>query len=954
MVALRLFGHPVIEQAGTRTQIAARSKAIALLAVLAANHTRPLSREWLAQSLWPDDDPTDARANLRRHLHLLAKAVGDDAFVLTRHTAQWNAHCAVNVDVIRFDSLALSEPALAIQEYGGELCAGVEDEILDGLRLRYRSAYEALLRKLIDSARGAGDDTSLALWLQHAINHDPLDEAAVREFMRLRNRHGDRAGALREYGAFAQRLRSELGSEPDEETLALFSEIAADNPAAATPNNLRAPATTFVGRERELAATIQALRSARIITLLGAGGIGKTRLATRTCFDVLSAWDGIWFVELEHARSAASIWDSILQSMRLPSSNSPEPRVLESLANKRTLIVLDTCEHVIDDAREIAERITEKTPANILCTSRRALRAQGERTIEIGPLEIPPAETHAGESPLRYGAYRLFLERAAAINPTFQVSARQTRALGEILQRADGLPLAIELIASRANVLTIEGMRTRLAAAMRTARRNAAGGRAQTIDDAIAWSYELLSQDQRMLFAWLSTFSGRFTIDDVERVCDSIPHAVEALLELVDASLVAIVSGDYDAQYRLLETTRAFASARLSEGGGEHGAFLAHAKHVAQKADGHASLSTLQYDLRATEIAAQMPDYLAALERCVRNGWIALGVRILEGVHRYGQRRYFCEDLLRHTLALLECGQADAATAARLHRFVSMFAPVRGLLPLAREHAEKACEFYRETGDEQRLCEALGGLAVISYESARYSDCEKMLLEVRDRTERIGDQPLFFKTLARLGSLYLAYRDLDRTMHYLAPAIGGLREHGEVHQLAWALKNLAIAAYYSGEQERAIAYASEALELPSAQAESGMRAALLCLQACAHRELGNLREALHLLLAACPLIGMLGNTPTLAEALEDVATTLSFVREYEAAAQLVGYAAALRERIGAEMNPGLRDYYDRTTARLEAALGPAFGTFRAKGEMESLDSLISLAQSTAEQAVAAK
>jgi non-specific serine/threonine protein kinase len=271
---------------------------------------------------------------------------------------------------------------------------------------------------------------------------------------------------------------------------------------------------------------------------------------------------------------------------------------------------------------------------------------------------------HAGESPLRYGAYRLFLERAAAINPAFAVPARQTRALGEILQRADGLPLAIELIASRANVLTIEGMRTRLAAAMRTARRSAPGGRAQTIDDAIAWSYELLTHDQRMLFAWLSAFSGRFTIEEVERVCDSIPHAVDTLLELVDASLVAIVPGESDAQYRLLETTRAFASTRLSEDGSEHAAFLAHAKHVAQKADALASLSTLQYDLSAAEIAAQMPDYLAALERCAAYGWIALGARILEGVHRYGLR-WSCSNPVKPMQRLEHASIASSACSRR-------------------------------------------------------------------------------------------------------------------------------------------------------------------------------------------------------------------------------------------------------------------------------------------------
>lgn len=947
MALLRLFGHPVLERDGDRAPLGVPAKAVALLAIVSANAARPLSREWLAQSLWPDAEPSDARANLRRHFHLLTKAIDENLFVLSRHTAQWNAGCGVDADVLRFDALADSEPSLAVAEYTGELCAGADDEVLEPLRLRYRSAYEALLRKLAAAARASGDDAALAVWLQHAINHDPLDEGAVREIMQLRRRHGDRAGALREYNAFAHRLRAELGAEPEPQTQALFSEIAGDDSTGLTPHNLHAPATTFVGRERELGEIAQAFENAAIVTLTGPGGIGKTRLATRFCLGALPAWrDGIWFVELEHAGNAGTVWERIAEAMRISTSETPEKSVLGALSSKRALIVLDTCEHLLDDSREVARLICEQTQARILATSRRALRIPGERVIEVGPLDVPPPELGPGASPLRYGAYRLFLERAAMVDPTFRASARNVRALAEILQRVDGLPLAIELVASRANVLTIEGMRKRLAPAMRSAR--GATARAQTIDDTIAWSYDLLSTEQRALFERLAVFSGRFSVEDVEHVCGAhIAHPVESLFELIDASLVAIVPGDSDVQYRLLETTRAFAYRRLIESDCAHDALLAHAQHAAEKADALTALSNLQYDLAVPSITADITDYLAAVERCIDFGWVALAARILEGVYRYGLRRHHCGELLRVTLALLECGQIDARMQARLHRFVGAFAPVEGLLPLALAHAEKACSLYREHGDEARLCDALSALAVISYECGSYAQTQQLLLEVRERAERAGDQPMLFKTLGRIGALHLAERDFTRALAYLEPAADGLRALGETQQHIVALKNLSVAAHYAGEHSKAIAYAADALQLPAASADMGLHAMLLCVQGSAYRELGNVVQALEQQREAAALFTQLGETSFLAECLEDAATTLTTVGEFTAAARLLGYSESMRERIGTGMNPGLRDYYERTVGRLQHALGAALAPARAAGAAESLDALAAEVQAIA-------
>lgn len=940
MGLLRLFGHPVLERDGTRTPIGVPPKAVALLAVLAANHTRPLSREWLAQSVWPDAGPADARANLRRHLHLLSRAIGEDVFLLTRHTAQWNPESCTAVDTVRFETFSAAQPALAAQEYGGELCAGIEDDILDPLRLRYRSAYEALLRKLTESARASKDDAALAIWLQHAINHDPFDESTVREMMLLRRRHADRAGALREYNALAQRLRTELGSEPDAQTAALYTEIACGEVESNAPHNLRPHATTFVGRERELAEIVQALEAHGMITLTGPGGIGKSRLATRACFDVLPAYPhGVWLIELDNCRNASGIWERIATAMKLPPSAVPEKHVLEYLARARVLLLFDTCEHVLDDARGVAQTILGSTGTRILATSRRALRMPQEHLIALGPLEIPPARRRGGESALRFAAYRLFLERAAMINPTFRVDPRQERALTEVLQQIDGLPLAIELVASRANVLTIEGMRKRLAVAMRAGQRTATG-RAQTIDDTIAWSYDLLTGEQRQVFAWLSVFKGPFEMEDVDSVCAGFEHLTESLFELVDASLVSIVAGDGHTRYRLLETTRAFALDKLSGAG--HRAAKAHAKYFATKADAMARAADKELSHLLESTLHSMPDFLAAFEYATASEDIDTGLRLLEGLHKFGVRNHYHEEILSAALRLAECERCTAAARARVSRIAGMLSEACGRYQQAIPLYETAVQYYRATHDDLRLSDALTGLAIMAYHLGRYDECERRFIEIREQSERAGDTLLFLKTLGRLGALYLSQGEFEKSLPLLERAALGLPELGELRQSGTALKNVATAAHYAGRHEEAVGWTDRALAYIDATGELPMRAAALCVRAAAQRELGNLSAAVESLAAANSLFSILGNSSDLAECLEDAASTLAACDSNEVAARAIGFCEALRRSTGSPLNPGLRLFYDRTCAALERSLGASFEAYRTLGAHETADAMCEL------------
>lgn len=940
MARLRLFGHPALESSESSAPLGLPAKAVAVIALIATNAERPVSRDWLAQTVWPDTDPSDARANLRRQLHQTLKALGEDAFVLTRQSVQWNTSSGVECDVVKFDALRTTNGAAAVEQYAGELCAGISEECLESARLRYRSRYEHLLRTLIESAQRAGDDAQIRVYLQRLVAYDPFDEDAVREIMRSRFKSGDRAGAIREYNALSHRLTAELSVEPQPATRALFTEIIGENAALSVPNNLTTANSTFVGRERDLTDIAAALHKSRVVALTGPGGIGKSRLATRACFDLLSSYPGgVWFVDLENVKRESDIWQRISEAARIPPAESPEQTVLGSFANAHALIVLDTCEHVPQAAAAVIHKLSEATAVHVLATSRRRLSVDGMCELAVGPLDIPPVTLGSGDSALRYSAYRLLVERASLVNPAFHVERREMEPLTRLLQSVDGLPLAIELIASRANVLSISGMRKRLSEALRAAREHA-GARNRTMDAALSWSYELLDRRQQKLFAALAVFRSAFTADDVERVCADVDQPVSVLFELLDASLVSALAVKPETRYRLLETTRSFAAEKLAPELAR--VAQAHAEHFARKADAIAVAADKDLSELLESTLQSMPDFLAALDYACEHEAANVGLQLLEGLHKYGIRNHYNEDILGAGLRLLESAKCAGAVRARISRIAGMLSEACGRYQDAIPLFDASVEYYRAVQDELRLCDALTGLAIMAYHLGCYDECERRFIEIRERTERTGDTMLLLKTLGRLGALYLSQGQFEKALPLLERAALGLPELGELRQSGTALKNVATAAHYLGRHDEAIEWVDRALANIAATGEVAMHAVALCMRAAAQRERGDVEGAVQSLATAAPLLPVLGKSSDLAECCEDAASTFAAIGRCEVAARLMGFSDALRTSIGSPMNPGLRTFYDRTCRLLERSLGGAFRAYHALGASDTAEAIFEL------------
>jgi predicted ATPase len=346
------------------------------------------------------------------------------------------------------------------------------------------------------------------------------------------------------------------------------------------PGNLPAEATSFIGRRRELAEIRKKLTEARLVSLVGPGGVGKSRLAIRAATALGRGFPGgAWRVELAEVTEPALVGNAVLAALDLrdQAAAGPLALLLSYLRDKRLLLMVDNCEHLLPAAARVLAEILRAAPGvRVITTSREPLSVPGEHVIPVPPLDLPSADATVPLARLRHNeAVTLFAERAAAASGSFELTADNQTAVVELCRRLDGLPLAIELAAVRVRVLTAQQILDRLSDRFGlltlTGGGRAALPRHQTLRTTIDWSHDLLTAGEQTLLRRLGVFAGRFTLADVEGVCtsDDVPaaRALDVLSSLVDKSLVGKQDAKDVATYRLHETMREYAGLKLGEAG---------------------------------------------------------------------------------------------------------------------------------------------------------------------------------------------------------------------------------------------------------------------------------------------------------------------------------------------------------------------------------------------------
>ncbi|MEU0332836.1 BTAD domain-containing putative transcriptional regulator [Streptomyces sp. NPDC006193] len=562
----------------------------ALLGVLALRAGRTVPVGVLVEEVWGGDPPADATGALQALVGRLRRALGADA-VASADGGYRLAAAPDDIDLVRFDRLT-GDGLRALADGDPAKAAAVLDEALALWRgpaladLPGHTAEAARWKaRRLDALRGR-HTAALALGragqslpeLTALCDEHPLDEPLQALRLRALRDTGRPAQALAAYEDVRRLLADRLGSDPGPELRALHAALLSEEPSQAQPpgrpGNLPARLTSFVGREADLAALRADLAGARLVTLLGPGGSGKTRLSQEAAEAVRhTVRDGVWLAELAPVDDPEAVPQAVLtaigaretvlhgagvESMRAVTDRHGDPleRLVEHCARRRMLLVLDNCEHVVDAAARLAERLLARCPElTVLATSREPLGVPGEVLRPVEPLPEPVA-------------LRLLAERGAAARPGFRVED-DPEACAEICRRLDGLPLAIELAAARLRMLTPRQIADRLDDRFRllTSGSRTVLPRQQTLRAVVDWSWDLLDADERDVLARLSVFSGGCDLAAAEAVCG--PVALDALGSLVDKSLVVAAPGpDGGMRYRLLETVAEYAAERLAETGG--------------------------------------------------------------------------------------------------------------------------------------------------------------------------------------------------------------------------------------------------------------------------------------------------------------------------------------------------------------------------------------------------
>ncbi|MGA8116351.1 MAG: BTAD domain-containing putative transcriptional regulator [Actinocatenispora sp.] len=645
----------------------------ALLAMLALTPGRPVPTGRLVAGLWGDQPPAGTNNALQSLISRLRRILTDGAELRSEPAGYLLEIPRQSVDTERFAALAADgrrrlstgDPhgaadalAAALRLWRGPALVDVAAPFAGPVASRLDADRADAIADLADAHLAAGQPDRAAELLTGPVAEQPLSERFCGLAIRALTATGRQADALACYERTRRALADELGVDPSPQLAAVH--VAMLRGELAHPDtderadrvgrtNLRATLSSFIGREREMAEVRRLLADARLVTFVGPGGAGKTRLATEAAAGLAARYpDGVWLVQLAPVSDPVEVPHAVLAALGSPepavvtaSQRAGRPAVLDreehllaELASRRLLLILDNCEHLVDAAARLADTLLARCPeVRVLATSRSPLGITGERLYPVPPLDLPGPGADLATARAS-AAVRLLSDRAAAVRPGFEVHADNVAAVTQICRRLDGAPLALELAAARLRAFTPAQLADRLDDRFRllSTGNRAALPRHQTLHAVVSWSWELLSPAERVLARRLSVFPGGATLDTVEQVCadpadpgraDAPPGelpagaVLDALGGLVDKSLVETVDGTPAVRYRMLETIRAYAADQLAAAADDR-TREAHLRYYLRLAESTDPLlrSGRQQEAMAL-FGAEHDNLLAALRHCV-------------------------------------------------------------------------------------------------------------------------------------------------------------------------------------------------------------------------------------------------------------------------------------------------------------------------------------------------
>jgi predicted ATPase/predicted Ser/Thr protein kinase len=765
--------------------------------------------------------------------------------------------------------------------------------------------FECLTGQRAFSGPTIADTLAATLISEPAWSQLPGETPAVIVSLLHRCLVKDAESRLGDVAEAAARLEEALGRGPSAAT------VLAAPPAKAAPNNLPRQFTAFIGRQDQLAALRPLVDRSPLVTLTGAGGCGKTRLALRLAGELLSEYPGgIHLVELAALPPGAQVAAAAAaaRGLREEAGRTPEQVISESIGEQRAMLILDNCEHLRGPCAALARSLLERCPnLRIIATGREALGVPGEATWRVPSLALPPipeaprtpapgiagTPTRTGSRALKeavdqYESVALFCDRARAVKPAFVLTPASSAAVAGICRRLDGIPLAIELAAARVKLLTPEQILARLDDRFRLLTSGTADvGRHQTLRATIDWSYAMLTAEESGLLRLLSVFAGGWTLESAVCVAGGDEFEVlEILTRLVDKSLVVVEEAPDGAEcrYRLLETVRQYSGEKLGEAGesgparDRHQAcFLELAERAAPALQGPEAGTWLD------RLEAEHENLLAAIGH---GSGTEAPVRLAFLLGRYWQMRgYPATGRAALTGAIARAGTAPSPdTRAKALNVGAILAHLQGDMAAARKLQTEALEIYRQVGDRRGMGAALNNLGVVTWTSGDIAGAEPLFAEAVSISRELGNTAWLASNLSNLGTLARRRGDLEEARKLQQEALELYRSIGSVHGEAGLRHNLAVLAQLRGEAKSAAAMHAEALSVRKS----------------------------------------VGDRSGLAESVQSiaglVAATSSEASDAALAVEMFGAVERLRDEIGSPVPAFDRERYERDVASARASL----------------------------------
>ena len=908
MLEVRLLGRFQVSHNGKVVVITSRP-AQTLFAYLILNAGTPHRREKLAGMLWPDSLEETARDNLRHALWRLRKSLPSPSkavYLLTDDLSiAFNSAADYWLDVGELEKLSESASTdtliEALPNYHGELLPGFYEEWVMLEREHLSSIFEHHMARLMSLLQDEKRWLDVLDWGERWIRLGQKPEPAYRALMLAHAAKGDRSKVAATYERCVKSLKV-LGVAPSEQTRALYESLKSSNqtfetkPTATSQKeesaflktNLPVPLTSFVGREREIESVKHLLSTTRLLTLIGSGGIGKTRLAIQAASELTSSYrDGVSWVELAPLTDSALVPQAVAHVLNVresPNKSLPDS-IKAALSEKHVLLILDNCEHLISACASLAyDLLSHCANLSILTTSREALNITGETILRVPTLSFPRLGDVSQLSNLKeFESIQLFAERAAAVQPDLALTQENTFAVMQICHRLDGIPLALELAAARVKILPLEEIASRLDHRLNllTQGSRTAPARHQTLRATIDWSYELLPEPERVLLRRLSVFAGQFDLDAAEVVAAGgdleESQVLDLLGHLIDKSLVIVQHaepGQDQPRYGLLETIREYAREKLIEADEEaqvrrrhldfFAAFAERAQNGIYSPEQAAWFRRLDQDIDNLRVALDCPDVdPVEANRLGSRSTLESQFVIIRSLSLFWERGFRAE-IVETLKKLLQRDYTREPTAERARAL-----DVGGFLlwslnrlPEARAYLEESVQIAEKLKDDSLLVWPWMYLGWTFWGLGEYERAKESLEKSLEIGMSLGENGTgaVAVALAYLGDIPYAQGHVSEARRLYEEALVLLRELQNPSMLTPSLRRLAYVEVREGNFVPAFHLFRECFELNRQLGHEHGMVACLAGFASIHLARGNLEKAAILYGCVANLLQRSGNT----------------------------------------------------------------------------------------------